>query len=159
MAVRCYKSFPFLLPRAIFHPCKGPQIYTDGAMSKHNSVSKLSRSMSCVNIVKTVQIVHLRFMFHAGLPAQPHLMITCAVVTTKTALEIASCSAGRALPGSQGHRPPPSEHAGLRPACQQHEGAPVTSVPRSADARGQMRLTAAHQPLARCNKLKSQAAG
>lgn len=38
-------------------------------MSKHNSVSKLSRSMSCV----TVQTVQLRFMFHAGPPPQPHL--------------------------------------------------------------------------------------
>lgn len=73
MTLRCYKPFPFLLPRAIFHPSKGPQIYTDGVMSKCNSVSKLSRSMSCVNIVTAVQIVQLRFMFHAGPPSQAHL--------------------------------------------------------------------------------------
>lgn len=72
LALRCYKSFPFLLPRAIFHPCKRPQIYIDGVMSKHNSISKLSRSMSCVITVTTVQ---LRFIFHPGPPSQPHLMI------------------------------------------------------------------------------------
>lgn len=71
--LRYYTPFPFLLPRVIFHPSKGPQIYTDRVMSKRNSVSKLSRSMSCVNIVTAVQIVQLRFMFHAGPPSQPHL--------------------------------------------------------------------------------------
>lgn len=74
MALRCYKPFPFLLPRAMLHPRKGPQIYIDGVMSKRNSVSKLSRSMSSINIVTAVQIVQLRFTFHAGPPSQPPLM-------------------------------------------------------------------------------------
>lgn len=67
-----YKSFPSLLPRALFYSCKGPQICTNWSHVK----AQFSRSMSSVSTVTTVQIVQVKYTSHAGPRSQPHLLIT-----------------------------------------------------------------------------------